>query len=177
MLLVWTFLLLPIIEIALFVVIGGEIGVWATLAWVMLAGVAGVALIRRQGQLAALDLQRSLQDLRDPSRQVADRTLLVLAGVLLIVPGFFTDALAFLLLVPPLRQLVLRQIASRARGVRVSYGFPTDRGGARDAGVIDGEYVVQDDPYVPTHPGAEGARPGDDRRLGKPGGHSGWTRH
>lgn len=167
----WMFLLLPIVEIALFVVIGGEIGVWATLALVILAGIAGVALIRMQGSRAALDIQRSLQDLQDPSRKVANRTLLVIAGLLLILPGFFTDALALLLLLPPVRNLILGQIASRARVTRVNYGFPSDRGGARESGVIDGEYVVQDDPYIASHMGPGGS--GGDNDPGK----SGWTRH
>ncbi|WP_294924714.1 FxsA family protein [uncultured Paracoccus sp.] len=163
----WIFLLLPIIEIALFVVVGGEIGVWAVLGLVVLAAFAGVALIRWQGMQAALDLQQSLDQLRDPARPMAHRTLLALAGILLIVPGFFTDALALLLLLPPVRNLILRRVAARARGVRVSYGFPHER----DAGVIDGEYVIQDDPYLPPETGARGQD--DDGRPGN----SGWTRH
>lgn len=187
MLFLWIFVLLPIIEIALFVVIGGEIGVWATLAWVLIAAIAGVALIRRQGAQVALDLQQSLNDLRDPSRRVAHRTLLLLAGVLLILPGFFTDALALLLLIPAVRNLLLRQIASRAKagmaqsGVRFTYGYPAGQRGSRDSGVIDGEYVVQDDPY----PAQTGLPPAGDGNGGPQSpqngasnpGKSGWTRH
>ncbi|WP_312524631.1 FxsA family protein [Paracoccus sp. (in: a-proteobacteria)] len=168
----WAFLLLPIIEIALFVVIGGEIGVWATLGWIILAGVLGMALIRQQGAQAALDFQQSLQQLRDPSESMGQRSLKMLAGVLLIVPGFFTDFLALLLLVPGVRRLILSQIAAKARTAHVSFGFPGQEARNRDAGVIDGEYVIQDDPYVPqsgkTLPG-----PDHDDDLGN----SGWTRH
>ena len=183
MVFLWIFVLLPVIEIALFVTIGGEIGVWATLAWVLLAAMAGVALIRWQGARAALDLQQSLNDLRDPSASVAHRTLLVLAGFLLIVPGFFTDVLAGFLLIPAVRNLVLRQIASRAKagmnqaGVRFTYGYPAGQGGSRDSGVIDGEYVVQDDPY-PAQTGLPRADDGNGDAKGPENrGKSGWTRH
>lgn len=186
MVFLWIFVLLPVIEIALFVVIGGEIGVWATLAWVLLAAMAGVALIRWQGAQAALDLQQSLNDLRDPSAKVAHRTLLILAGVLLILPGFFTDALAILLLIPMVRNLMLRQIASRARagmgpsGGRFTYGYPAGQGRTRDSGVIDGEYVVQDDPY-PAQTGLPSSGDGKPEANGPTGpsnhGKSGWTRH
>lgn len=191
MVFLWIFVLLPIIEIALFVVIGGEIGVWATLAWVLGAAVAGVALIRWQGAQAALDLQKSLNDLRDPSHGVGQRSLLILAGFLLIIPGFFSDALAFLLLIPPVRTLILRQIASRARagvkqaGLRFTYGYPTGQQGGRDSGVIDGEYVVQDDPYPaqsslpdPSEDGGASKGPPKGPSKSQPnGGKSGWTRH
>lgn len=182
--LLWIFVLLPIIEIALFVIIGGEIGVWATLALVMLAAVAGAALIRRQGMLAAHDLQQSLRELRDPARPMAHRSLLSIAGVLLIVPGFFTDFMALLLLFPAMRNLLLRRIGAgvqgRSAGVRFDYGFPPQGANRPDAGVIDGEYVIHDDPYVPPHeaggePDGDSAQ-GDDRRP-RPIGHSGWTRH
>ncbi len=172
----WAFLLLPIIEIALFVVIGSEIGVWATLAWIILAAIAGMALIRRQGVEAAMDLQQPLQDLRDPAKNMGKRSLLMLAGVLLIVPGFFTDFLALLLLIPGVRHLILRQIAAKARVATVSFGFPGAGASNRDAGVIDGEYVIQDDPYVPQS-GKTLRSPGDDDISDDIPGNSGWTRH
>ncbi|AGT10464.1 FxsA family protein [Paracoccus aminophilus] len=172
----WLFLLLPIIEIALFVVIGGEIGVWATLAWVVLSAIAGMALIRFQGQQAALDLQQSLQELRNPSQPMAQRSFKMLAGMLLILPGFFTDALGLLLLLPPVRSLILRQIAARVKTSSVGFGYSGGFPGAQrpggSNGVIDGEYVVQDDPYIPQSSGQIG--PGDSSQ--KPG-NSGWTRH
>lgn len=172
--LMWTFLLLPIVEIALFVLIGGEIGVWATLALVVLAGVAGVALIRQQGTRAALDLQQSLNGLRDPLQPIAHRTLLLIAGLLLIVPGFLTDALALLLLVPAVRRLILGRFSAGPSSMRFSYGFPHGSAASRDDGTIDGEYVIHDDPYLPK----DGADPssGSDKKSGD-GGKSGWTRH
>lgn len=172
MFVLWLFLLLPIIEIALFIVIGGEIGVWATLGWVILSAVAGSALIRFQGRQAAMDLQQSLQELRDPTRPMAHRSMKMLAGLLLIVPGFFTDAVGLLLLIPVVRDLVLRQIAARAKVSGVSFGFPGTGPRPADAGVIDGEYVIHDDPYV-VQSGHEIEGPNPEQKPGN----SGWTRH
>lgn len=167
--LLWSFLLLPLVEIALFVLVGQQIGVWATIGLVILSTMAGIALIRQQGTQAALDFQASLNGLRDPTQGIADRTLKSIAGLFLIVPGFLTDALALLLLVPPVRALILRRFAAQGASVRFSYGYPQKR---RDPGVIDGEYEIQDDPYLA--PDATLPGPRDD----KPGpGNSGWTRH
>lgn len=178
----WVFMLLPIIEIALFVIIGGEIGVLATLAWLFLAGIAGMALIRHQGAQAAMDLQQSLQQMRGTTTPMADRTLLMIAGVLLVVPGFFTDFLAGLLLIPPLRKQIVKQIAARTTVTGAGFGFGGAQSRYHDAGVIDGEYVIQDDPYVPPsdaslpRPGADGAN-GSGRDRGNSNGNSGWTQH
>lgn len=178
----WVFMLLPIIEIALFVIIGGEIGVLATLAWLFLAGLAGMALIRRQGAQAALELQLSLQQMRGTGTPVAERSLLMIAGVLLVIPGFFTDFLAGLLLIPPVRKQIVKQIAARTVVTGAGFGFGGAQTRYHDAGVIDGEYVIQDDPYVPQsdtslpRPDADG-RGGTGAGSDKGDGHSGWTRH
>lgn len=170
--LAWMFLLLPIIEIALFVVIGGEIGVSATLLWVILSAVIGIALLRHEGREAALDIQQSLQQMRDPARPIGDRTLKMLGSFLLILPGFLTDFLGILLLIPPLRHLLMRQVAARSH-TKVNFGFTRPPYGARpDEEIIDGEYEIHDDPYA-TPPGKALPRSSQD---GKAGG-SGWTRH
>lgn len=170
--LAWTFLLLPIVEIALFVVIGGKIGVGATLLWVVLSAVIGVALLRHESREAAQDLQQSLQQMRDLNRPIGDRTLKMLGAVLLILPGFFTDFLGLLLLIPPVRHLLMRQVAARTR-TTVSFGFTRPPYGARpDEDIIEGEYEIYDDPYAtPPQKGISDQRP--DRK----GGPSGWTRH
>lgn len=178
----WVFMLLPIIEIALFVIIGGEIGVLATFAWLFLAGFAGMALIRNQGARAAQDLQQSLQQMRGTGTPVAERSLLMIAGVLLVVPGFFTDFLAALLLIPFVRKQIVKQIAARTVVTGAGFGFGGAQDRYHDAGVIDGEYVIQDDPYVPPsdaglpHPDA-GGRGGNGSGPVKGNGNSGWTRH
>lgn len=183
------FVILPIVEIALFIQVGGIIGVLPTLLLVLLSAVAGVAVMRRQGVLAAMNVQRAMQEFRDPAKPMAHGALIMIAGVLLIVPGLFTSALGLLLLIPPLRELALRWMGRRARkaGAQFSYSRTVEaefggdvppgfgRRSGRDEGVIDGEYSVQDDPPAPVREGLTDARPGGD--AGSRRGNSGWTRH
>ena len=91
--------LIPLIEIALFVIVGRWIGVWATLALVVLAVVAGSMILRRRGLAAARGLRRF-----NGLQPVAEEALIVVAAILLILPGFLTDLLALALLTPPLRR-------------------------------------------------------------------------
>ncbi len=113
-------LALPLVEIALFVTLGAELGLGLTLAWVVLTGVLGVLLLRGM----ALAGQQGLRDgfregLQDPLSPLAHRALIGVAAVLLILPGFFTDTLGLLLLLPPVRGLIIGQMARRLRGVMV----------------------------------------------------------
>lgn len=173
----WLLIVLPIVEIALFIQVGGLIGVWATLALVVLAAVLGMAVIRSQGAHAWLEARRSLAQLQDPSRPLAHGMMLMIAGVLLIVPGFLTDIVALLLLIPTVRDLVMRQAGRRMR-VRTVHAVRREahRPPYGD-GVIDADYVVEDEP-----PAGRRRPPldlpedlGDDRPR-RPG-NSGWTRH
>ncbi|WP_199262277.1 FxsA family protein [Paracoccus binzhouensis] len=187
------FVILPIVEIALFIQVGSAIGVLPVIALVLGSAVAGAAVMRRQGARAALDLQRAMQDFRDPGRPMAHGALVMIAGLLMVVPGLFTSALGLLLLIPPVRSLILRQMAARVQvsGSGFSYrqghgaeaefgadpaGFRPGRGW-RDEGVIDGEYSVQDDPPAPVREGLtdQGAQKGPEG--GPRRGDSGWTRH
>ncbi len=144
------FVLLPLIEIALFVLVGGWLGLWPTLGLVVLAAVAGMALVRNQGFAALRDVQRSAQGMGDPARPLAHGALIVLAGFLLLLPGFFTDLLALPLLIPPLRDLILRRLAARVVVVGGSARMSTRWPGARDD-VIDGEAteIPPDAPPLP----------------------------
>ncbi|RDW12221.1 FxsA family protein [Paracoccus thiocyanatus] len=183
------FVILPIVEIALFIQVGGAIGVLPTIALVLASALAGVAVMRRQGARAALDVQRAMQDFRDPGRPMAHGALVMIGGLLMVVPGLFTSALGLLLLVAPLRSLILRRMARRMRvsGAGYSYSrtygaeadFGADATGFRrgpgwsDQGAIDGEYSVQDDPPGPVRDGlTDQTEPPAGRR-----GNSGWTRH
>lgn len=176
--LLWLFVLLPIVEIALFIQVGGLIGVWATLGLVVLAFVLGVAVIRSQGTHAWLQAQRSLAELRDPSRPLAHGMMLMIAGALLIVPGFFTDIIGLLLLIRPLRDLVIRQAGRRMRVRSVHMARRESYRPPYADGVIDADYVVEDEPRsaAPRPPLDIPADLPDDGASGRRGG-SGWTRH
>ena len=173
--LLWLLAALPIVEIALFIQVGGMIGVWATLALVVLAAVAGMAVIRSQGAHAWLQAQRSLAELRDPSRPLAHGMMLMIAGALLILPGFFTDILGLLLLIPPVRDLVMRRAGRRMRVRTVHMARREAYRPPYADGVIDADYVVEDTPpraRPPLDLPEDLADDGPPRR-----GSSGWTRH
>lgn len=110
-----TFIGVPLIEIALFIQVGGLIGVWPTIIVVFLTAVAGAALLRHQGLGTLARLQESLDRGEPPLDPVFDGFCLLAAGILLLTPGFFTDALGFLLFTPPLRAALKRLVASRIR--------------------------------------------------------------
>ncbi len=140
------FLLVPLIEIALFIQVGGAIGLWPTLAIVVITAMLGTWLVRSQGRQALARLGASFNELRDPTEPLADGAMILFAGALLLTPGFFTDAVGFALLMPPVRQAVYRYVAARVNvqtfqsGPSGMHGHPSHRpGGSGD--VIDGDYT------------------------------------
>lgn len=112
-LLVLAFLAVPLIEIALFILVGQAIGLVPTLLGVLIAAVAGAVVIRWQGISLLRDLQATLSRGQLPARKLADAMLVGLAGLLLFIPGYFTDLVGILLLIPPVRGLMYRQLARR----------------------------------------------------------------
>jgi UPF0716 protein FxsA len=162
------FLLVPLIEIALFIQVGGAIGLWPTLGIVVLTAIAGTWLVRSQGSQAIARLRRSFDELRDPTDQLAHGAMILFSGALLLTPGFFTDAVGFALLVPGIREALIRHIKARVKArtfvagqahwQEAGRGGPAGPGPGRDD-VIEGDYRVED---------GEGPR-----REGP----SGWTRH
>lgn len=145
------FLLVPLIEIALFIQVGGIIGLFPTLAIVILTAVAGTILIRSQGSAVMLQLRETMEDLRDPTEPLAHGAMVLFAGALLLTPGFFTDVVGLSLMVPGVRGRIFRFIRERVVVQQFQYG-PGQR---RHGDVIDGEY----------------------EDLDRPKGPSGWTRH
>ena len=162
------FLAVPLIEIALFIQVGGLIGLWPTLGIVVLTAIAGTWLVRSQGFAALGQLQQSFSELRDPTEPLAHGAMILFAGALLLTPGFFTDAVGFLLLIPSFRLWVMREAGKRIKTSSIRFethgsAGPTNRRrpgpGASRPDIIDGEYEEVDPPHRPTHSS------------------SGWTRH
>ena len=89
------FIAVPLIEIGLFIQVGGTIGLWPTLLVVLLTAVAGTWLVRSQGTQTLQNLQGSLKNMKDPTEPLAHGAMILLAGALLLTPGFFTDAIRF----------------------------------------------------------------------------------
>ncbi len=113
------FLLLPLIEIACFVIIGNAIGLWATLAGVILSGLIGSMVLRFHGMAVLNDMQRQINCGQLPGRALADAALIGLAGLLLLIPGYFSDLIGLLLLLPPVRAGIYAVLRSRIRVVTV----------------------------------------------------------
>lgn len=152
------FLMVPLIEIALFIQVGGWIGLWPTLAIVVATAVAGTMLVRSQGTQALARLRASFDDLRDPTEPLAHGAMILFSGALLLTPGFFTDAVGFALLVPGVRAYLLAKMRERIHVRTVSPENPHWRDDRpRTGDVIEGEYEVEEGPP----------------RKGP----SGWTRH
>ncbi|MBL4629486.1 MAG: FxsA family protein [Roseicyclus sp.] len=107
------FIAVPLIEIGLFIQVGGWLGLWPTLAIVVLTAIAGTALVRSQGARAMAQLRTSFDDLRDPTEPLAHGAMILFSGALLLTPGFFTDFVGFALLVPAVRRAVLRELKKR----------------------------------------------------------------
>lgn len=161
------FLSVPVIEIALFILVGGWIGLWPTLGLVVLAAVAGMSLLRSQGQSAVARLRQGVVQESDPSEQIVRGAMRLLSGMLLIVPGFLTDIVALILLIPQVQTAAFAALRHRARmqGMAMSMTQTMDAGGStarpapRADRVIDADFEDNSPPKQPTH---------------NP---SGWTRH
>ncbi|MEP1767251.1 MAG: FxsA family protein [Sulfitobacter sp.] len=107
------FIIVPVVEIALFIQVGGFIGLWPTLLIVILTAVAGTYLVRSQGRLALGQVQNSFSSMRDPTEPLVHGAMILFSGALLLTPGFFTDAVGFALLVPAIRHAAFNAIRAR----------------------------------------------------------------
>jgi UPF0716 protein FxsA len=101
------FILIPVVEIWLLIEIGGEIGTLATIGWLILAMILGVNLIRYQGVATMMNINQQLRRGEPPAQAMADGMLRGVAGILLVVPGFASDFMALLLLIPPIRRWMM----------------------------------------------------------------------
>jgi UPF0716 protein FxsA len=107
------FLVVPLIEIALFILIGQAIGLWPTLLGVIAIAIVGSAIIRHQGLSLLAQIRDTMGRGQLPARALADAMLVSIAGILMVTPGYFTDFLGLLLLIPPVRALIYRLVRSR----------------------------------------------------------------
>jgi UPF0716 protein FxsA len=137
------FVIVPIIEIALFVLLGDVIGFWWTMAGVVATAIIGSLLLRWQGLAVLVRIRAALNQGAFPARPIADGMMLAIAGALLLTPGFFTDTVGFLLFVPLVRTAVYRFLRERVTVVASASMRP----GSRDFDYVDlGEDDWHDDP-------------------------------
>ncbi len=138
------FLLVPVVEIYLLIEVGTIIGTLPTVALVVFTALLGAALLRFQG-LSMLQRTRGvLAQGRLPAREMLEGVLMAFAGALLLTPGFFTDAVGFALLVPPLRRAFIQRFFRNAAFASRQFGdFQQPR--RSDHFTIEGEYHRDDD--------------------------------
>lgn len=147
--LLFIFIIIPIIEIALFIQVGDWLGLWPTLVIIILTAVIGTYLLRLQGMAELAKLQSAMQGRGSPVKAIANGALILVSGVLLLTPGFFTDAVGFSLLIPPAREMVIKWLSVRfahkpnaifTRNKKTHSSKCT----TTDTNILDVDYVVLD---------------------------------
>lgn len=139
------FLVLPLLEIYLFIKVGGLIGALPTVLLVILTALVGVTLMRLQGLLALGRVQADLRQGRMPAVSLLEGMFLLAAGFLLVLPGFFTDTLGALLLIPPLRRALARSMLTRAILRTTAPRRRPPGSGPPPPRTLEGEYRREDD--------------------------------
>lgn len=159
------FIAVPLLEIGLFIQVGGFIGLWWTLLIVLITAFVGANLVKSQGAREMANLRGSFNDLRDPTEPLANGAMILFAGALLLTPGFFTDAVGFSLLIPQVRAAAFKYLKSKVNVQSFTMGgaenhqqHPRHRQGPQDR-VIDSDF----EDVTQTHD--------------TPRGPSGWTKH
>jgi len=156
--LIGLFIAVPILELYVIIKVGGLIGVLPTLVLLFGMSLLGATLLRHQGRGAWQRFNRALAERRFPGREVADGLLITIGGALLLTPGFITDAVGLLLLIPPTRALARRLLQAwvARRFVVVGMGGsppPSSSSGPRPASRrYDFEGTaeeIDDDPQLP----------------------------
>jgi UPF0716 protein FxsA len=164
LLLVLLFIVVPILELFVIIQVGEAIGVLPTIALLIVDSVLGSMLMRSQGRAAWRRFNAALVEGRIPHREVLDGALVIFGGALLLAPGFLTDVLGIILLLPPTRTLVRGIVARRllprvvasglggvgglgGRGARDGAGFGGQR--PRDPGDVDGTATEIDPRRLP----------------------------
>ena len=130
------FTVVPIVELGLLIQVGRVIGLAPTIAIVLVTGITGAALARWQGLATLRRVQTEMSEGRVPTGPLVDGLLILVAGGVLLTPGFLTDALGFLLLIPPTRTAVRRALVEAFRR-RMQPGRPV---------VLDAEWSADDGP-------------------------------
>ena len=146
-------LVIPILEIAVFIMVGNLIGLWPTLGLVLVTAILGTLLLRRQGLDTLARIQAETRAGRVPARELVNGLMIAIAGVLLLTPGLVTDTLGFLLFIPAIRNAVWSFLKARVVVV-ASGGFGRGSGPAPQGrpDVVDlsgSEFERRPDPTTP----------------------------
>lgn len=148
-LLVFLFIAIPVAEISVLIRVGGAIGPFNTIVFVIFTAVLGAYLVRQQGFATLSKLQEETNAGRVPALQIAEGVALLFAGAVLMTPGFITDALGFAILIPPVRQAFIAWAAKNVfKGpITTAYTASTSPNNPHvsQGDVIEGEYSTDSD--------------------------------
>lgn len=134
------FVILPLVEILILIQVGGLIGALPTVGLVVATAAVGAWLLRRQGLATIARLKEEMDRGVLPAQTLLEGAVLLVGGAMLLTPGFVTDALGLMCLLPPTRRLMLPRLVVRIRAMSSrSAGQAGERAGGR---VIEGEYDV-----------------------------------
>lgn len=136
------FVAAPLVELYLLIEVGSRIGALPTIALSIFTAVLGGALVRLQGFSVLFRVQQAMARGEVPALELMEGAMLLLVGIALLLPGFITDVVGFLLLIPQLRRAVVVWIL-RSKGV-LRPGAPPPRGGGYGGGYIEGEFRRDD---------------------------------
>ncbi|GAB6043973.1 FxsA family protein [Endothiovibrio diazotrophicus] len=144
------FVIIPFIEIYLLIKVGGVIGALPTIGLVVLTAVIGAGLLRAQGLSTLARVQQTLAQGGIPAIELMEGAFLLVGGALLLTPGFFTDALGFACLIPPLRRWMIAGLLERGvMHVQSGFGRRSPHPGGRESShgpqTLDGEWRREDD--------------------------------
>lgn len=148
------FIFVPIIEIGLFIQLGGFLGLWPTISLVLITAFVGASLVRSQGLQTLMSVQTRLQQGELPAQQIVEGVMLAIAGVLLLTPGFMTDALGMLVLLPTTRGMIAKKLMEKmvvsGAGFQ-QHGFhqgghnPFGQNDSTNGDTFEGEFQRKDD--------------------------------
>ena len=140
LLLLIIFIVIPVIEISLFIEIGSFIGSFNTILLIFTTALIGIYFVRQQGISTYSKLYKQLQNQEAPIQTMFEGLVILISGILLITPGFFTDALGFLGLIPLTRVILIKIVAN---SVLSRYGMKSQKS---DDGSIEGDFEeINDD--------------------------------
>ncbi|WP_145572054.1 FxsA family protein [Yersinia bercovieri] len=155
--------LLAYIEISIFIKVAAVLGVLVTLLLVILSSCVGISLVRNQGIKTFMQMQQKLAAGESPAAEMVKSVSLILAGFLLLIPGFFTDFLGLLLLLPPIQKSLTLKLMPHLNIYRGG-GFGTGSGPMGGGNTFDGEFQRKaDDRYTVEHRPDEDDKSTDNR--------------
>lgn len=110
------FITIPVVELILFMTIGRQIGIFPTFGIILVTGVLGAWLTRVQGMRTLIRYQQAISEGRLPHEEVMDGLMILVAGAVLLTPGFLTDAVGFLILMPAVREVLRKWLVKYLKG-------------------------------------------------------------